>query len=533
MNKKDLLFITISSILLTLSFPPFPFGFLAYFSLVFLIIALEKSFVTQSFSFDNSTSWVKVNPKGLRYDFSTPKPGRLGRAFKLGYVFGLISNTLLLFWIGYAHIPGAIVAILALSFYTAILFLVYAQIQRFLQEKTIFLLPFLWVGMEYGRSLGEIAFPWLNLAYTQTYYVHLIQYSSFTGVWGVSFWVALLNVLVYLGIKNFSEGSRQNAGNDRKKLLGLSAIFIILIVIPYIYGMAVIPKEKEKGEVKIALLQGDIDPEVKWDERFLGYNFDVYTKMSREVGKEKVDLLIWPETACPCYLIAEPGYFKMIQSLSESLNTEILTGTNHYKYLGESLYVFYNSAFLFKPYGEFPTIYSKIHLVPGSERLPFSDKVRIMRKLQLGQADFSPGNELVVFNNHKGKFAVLICFESIFPDLVRRFVIKGADFLVNITNDAWWGKTSGPFQHSQIAVFRAIENRISIARCANSGVSMFIDPYGRTYQKTKIFVRETVIGEIPIKKETTFYTLYGDWLGKGCFFVSILFFILSFFIKKV
>jgi apolipoprotein N-acyltransferase len=457
----------------------------------------------------------------------------LGRAFKLGYVFGLISNTLLLFWIGYAHIPGAIVAILALSFYTAILFLVYAQIQRFLQEKTIFLLPFLWVGMEYGRSLGEIAFPWLNLAYTQTYYVHLIQYSSLTGVWGVSFWVALLNVLVYLGIKNFSEGSRQNAGNDRKKLLGLSAIFIILIVIPYIYGMAVIPKEKEKGEVKIALLQGDIDPEVKWDERFLGYNFDVYTKMSREVGKEKVDLLIWPETACPCYLIAEPGYFKMIQSLSESLNTEILTGTNHYRYWGESLYVFYNSAFLFKPYGEFPTIYSKIHLVPGSERLPFSDKVRIMRKLQLGQADFSPGNELVVFNNHKGKFAVLICFESIFPDLVRRFVIKGADFLVNITNDAWWGKTSGPFQHSQIAVFRAIENRISIARCANSGVSMFIDPYGRTYQKTKIFVRETVIGEIPIKKETTFYTLYGDWLGKGCFFVSILFFILSFFIKKV
>jgi len=150
----------------------------------------------------------------------------------------------------------------------------------------------------------------------------------------------------------------------------------------------------------------------------------------------------------------------------------------------------------------------------------------------LGQADFSPGKELVIFNNPKGRFAVLICFESIFPDLVRRFVIKGADFLVNITNDAWWGKTSGPFQHSQIAVFRAIENRISIARCANSGVSMFIDPYGRTYQKTKIFIRETVIGQIPPKKQTTFYTRYGDWLGKGCFFVSILFFMLSFFTKK-
>jgi apolipoprotein N-acyltransferase len=119
----------------------------------------------------------------------------------------------------------------------------------------------------------------------------------------------------------------------------------------------------------------------------------------------------------------------------------------------------------------------------------------------------------------------LICFESVYPALVRSFVRRGAEFLVNITNDAWFGKTHGPFQHAQIAVFRAIENRISIARCANSGVSMFVDPLGRVKSATKIFVRTTVIGQIPLKLKDTFYTKHGDWFAQGCFLVS--FFLIS------
>ena len=140
--------------------------------------------------------------------------------------------------------------------------------------------------------------------------------------------------------------------------------------------------------------------------------------------------------------------------------------------------------------------------------------------VQLGQSDFSSGKSLTVFSIPKGRFATLICFESVYPALVRDFVQRGAEFLVNITNDGWFGKTHGPFQHAQIAVFRAIENRISIARCANTGVSMFIDPFGRVIGATKIYIRTTVIDQIPSKLEETFYTKHGDWFAQGCFLVS-------------
>lgn len=492
MERKPYTLTIISAIFFSFTFPPLPFGFLAYFFGVFLIYALEG-----------------------KKNFS---------AFKLGYIFGLISNSILLYWIGYATLPGAVGAILALSFYTAVLFLVYSQIQKIAKQKTFLFFPFLWVGMEFGRSLLEIGFPWLNLAYTQSYYLKLIQYASFTGSYGVSFWVACLNVFAYFGVKNFAY---------KKKLSLAFVLFFLFIIIPYFYGTKVIPEKIEKGKFRIALLQGNIDPEMKWDSRFLDYNFQIYTEMSKKVAKENVDLIVWPETAAPTYLAYDPKYFNLVHFLACSLKTPIFTGANHYKTVGEGEYVFFNSAFLFKPNGDFPQIYSKLHLVPFSERMPLRDRLHIMREIRLGQADFSSGAEYVMFNYSEGKFACLICFESVFPDLVRNFVRKGADFLINITNDAWFGKSPGPFQHAQIAVFRAIENRISIARCANTGVSMFIDPYGRTYSKTKIFVQKNVVDEISLKKTKTFFTKFGDFFGKGCFFISILFFGLSFLLKKL
>jgi len=492
MEKKAYTLIIISAILFCLTFPPLRFGFLAYFFGVFLIYALE-------------------NRKNCD-------------AFKLGYIFGLITNSILLYWIGYATIPGTIGAILALSFYTAVLFLIYAQLQKIAKERTYLLFPFLWVGMEFGRSLLDIGFPWLNLAYTQTYYLKLIQYASFTGSYGVSFWVACLNVIAYFGIKNFS---------NIKKLSLAFVLFLLFIIIPYVHGTKVIPEKIERGEVKIALLQGSIEQHIKWDPRFLDYNFQVYTKMSNDAAKQNVDLIIWPETATPTYLLHDPKYFDLVHSLATRLKTPIFTGGLHFENPGGFEYIYYNSAFLFNPDGDYPKIYSKIHLVPFSEKMPFGDLIPIVRKIHVGGSDFTPGKEYVIFDHPKGKFACLVCFESVFPDLVRDFVRKGADFLVNVTNDAWFGKSPGPFQHSQIAVFRAIENRISIARCANTGVSMFIDPYGRAYNKTKIFVQKNVVDGLSLRKKKTIFTRFGDFFGKGSFFISILFFGLSFILKKI
>jgi apolipoprotein N-acyltransferase len=494
MPKKDWFLFISSAFLMSLAYPPLPFGFVIYFALVPLIFALED--------------------KGL------------SDAFKIGYLFGLVSNILLLFWIGWATVPGAVAAIVLLCLYTAFLTWFYVLIQKKWGTNALFFLPFLWVGMEYVRSLTEISFPWLNLAYTQTYYLNLIQYVSFTGNYAVSFWIVCLNLIIYLIIKH-------------KKRISLAiSLFAILIILPYIYGWhesrvtrSAMSEKIEKENIKIALLQGSIEPEVKWDERFLDYNIQTFVHMSEEVAKGDVDLILWPETAAPCYLASESLYMDKVQATSDSLNVPLLVGTNDYEANQEGRFLYYNSAFLFKPKGRYPQVYNKIHLVPFSEKIPYDEKLHISDKVQLGQSDFSSGKELTIFHIPKGRFATLICFESVYPALVRSFVKRGTDFLVNITNDAWFGKTHGPFQHARIAVFRAIENRISIARCANTGISMFIDPFGRVKDATKIFVRTTVIDQIPFRLEETFYTKHGDWFAQGCFLVSF-FLILASLIKR-
>jgi len=445
--------------------------------------------------------------------------GKGGReSFKLGYLFGLVTNSLLLYWITWATLPGVLGGILALSFYTAFLFLFYSWVQRIFKEKAVFFLPFLWVMMEYSRSLLDIGFPWLNLSYTQTYYLHLIQYASFIGNYGVSFWIVWINVLLYFLIKDFGYP---------KKVLAYLAIIFLLFVVPYLQGKKILSQEIADEKISIAMIQGNIPQDVKWDYEMLDYNFEVFSNLTKDIV-EKVDLILWPETAAPCYLKAEPKYFSMIKSLADSLRTPILLGTNDYYLTEKGEYLYFNSAFYFKPENYSipnqinPVIYNKIHLVPFSEWVPYSRVLGWLYKIKFGLSDYTPGKDYIIFENPRGKFATLICFEAVFPDLVRKFVLKGADFLVNITNDGWFGKTSGPYQHAQINVFRAIENRISVARCANTGVSMFVDPYGRIKSKTKIYVQDILTGKISKRKGLTFYTRYGDFFAKGVSLVSFL-----------
>jgi len=209
-----------------------------------------------------------------------------------------------------------------------------------------------------------------------------------------------------------------------------------------------------------------------------------------------------------------------------------LTGSPDYAHLGGEEYQYFNSAFFFVPGRTEVQRYSKMRLVPFSEKIPYDEKVYLLRKINFGESDFTPGRDYTLFRHPQGKFAVLICFESIFPQLAREFHLRGADFLVNITNDGWFGKTPAPYQHAQIAIFRAIENRMSIARCANTGVSMIIDPFGRVSNKTPIFVREGVVADLSLWKQTTFYTRRGEWLSWACVAVAGLFLIVAPFRRK-
>lgn len=492
LTSKEGVLITASATLRFLSYPPFPFGFLIFPSLALLFFAIDRKSPLQT--------------------------------LKLAYLWGVLSNALLLYWICWATLPGGIAAILPLGVYPAMVFVVSSSISRRWYLLSWLSLPCLWVGMEYLRSVGELVFPWTNLGYTQSFYLPIIQFITFTGIYGLSFWVMVISLLLFGAIRSLM-------GLKLRQTLSYLLPILILVLLPYIYGRVAMKEEVEPGGVKVALLQGNIGQEVKWDPKHVDFSFRTFFDLSRKGAKEGAELIVWPETAAPCYLAHDQVRRREVQDLVNELGVPFLVGAPEYKRLNSTKFIYYNAAFFFEPNRNKIRSYYKNRLVPFSERIPFSGQVKILSDIHLGQADFSPGTELTIFDHPKGEFGVLVCFESAFPNLVRGFVNKGADFLVNITNDQWFGKTSGPHQHAAIVVFRAVENRISIARCANTGVSMFVDRFGRSYQKSELFTRSLVVGEVHPKGPETFYTRHGDLFAYGCISFALLFFLLSFWRK--
>jgi len=466
------------SFLMSLSFPPLQLGFLAFWALIPLFFLLKE-----------------LKPK---------------QALIWGYIAGFFWNAGTLYWIGWVTIPGLIGILLVVPLYLSI----YAWLHVFFRErfgtKFLFLIPVVWITIEYIKSLGSLAFPWTSMAYTQTYYTNLIQYASITGAYGVSFWVVCINVILFILI---------NQKRTLKKSLFYICILFLLFVIPYIYSKIIIPDSDDLEEdIRVALIQGNIDPYLKWESSFLDRNFVIYDSLSQLTKEQEPNLIIWPETATVFYIRNRPDEILKMRNLTDSLNAAILTGSPDFEYLEEGGYKTYNGLLLFQPGMKEIQSYWKMHLVPFGERVPFEDSIPFLHdffeSLNMGTGDFAPGKVpklfQMEFNNELLSIIGVICYESVFPDLIRRFVKMGGKLLVVVTNDAWFGNTSGPYQHAQIAVFRAIENRISIARCANTGISSFIDPYGRIIDETKYNQRANLIKSIPLRKESTFYMQHGD-----------------------
>lgn len=509
-NNLALAFVT--GILIALSLPPFRTGFIAYGALIpfFLLIDNKRGF----------------------------------ELFRWSYLTGFFVFLFSLFWLWNVTKPGLAGTLLVLPF----LFVLYAFLHSFILKNLgqfgYMVLPFLWTFVEYIQSFSELAFPWVHLGYSQSYYLPFIQYAEFTGIYGVSLWVVMLNVILY--------HLWQNRRSKGLVLKGLTAA-ALLILLPAVHGITVL-QSKPLPELKVALVQGNIDPFEKWDQAFADRNFNLYIEKSKEVMAQSPALVIWPETANGTWLRYERHYRTRIHDLVDSTGIPLLTGSIDYLLNDSSDYEYYNSAFLFEPRTSRIQDHKKMQLVPFSERVPYREfgPMRVFYKflydLALGVGDYTKGMEFTLLSFYKSseysrpiaerdssailKVAVPICYESVFPDLVRRFVKKGADFLAIITNDAWFGKTTAPYQHAQIAVFRAIENRISIARTANTGVSCFIDPYGRVSQATPLFQLATLVGEIQLRKSTTFYTRHGNLFANIVSFILLMSLITGLFIRK-
>ncbi|MBM4338176.1 MAG: apolipoprotein N-acyltransferase [Deltaproteobacteria bacterium] len=493
MKKRDLLLSFLSGILLILSFPNFDLEFLVWFALVPLFYVIEG--------------------KGL------------WSSFKYGFLAGFISFLGILYWIivaihNYGNVPliPSVLILLLLVGYLSLFFATFTFLYRFIQMRlgweTILLAPLLWVSLEYLRSFFLTGFPWASLGYSQYSNLPFIQMADIAGIYGLSFVILLVNASLYRVILQWSEKTFP------LREVGLTVLLLLVFLIYGYLRMGAVDRQALLDPpLKIGLVQGNIDQSIKWDESFQKETLKIYERLSLKVAEGKPNLVIWPETATPFFFQDAKEFQPLVLDIPKSTNAFLLFGTPSYK-IERGKVNHYNSAILVSPSGELKGKYDKIHLVPYGEYVPLGEYLSL-GSLGEGIGNFKSGKETFNFTLPQGKFGVLICFEIIFPDLCRGFVKEGANFLVTITNDAWFGRTSAPRQHLTMATFRAIENRVFIARAANTGISAFIDPVGRIFKQKGIFTEEAINGTIGLSKVKTFYTLYGDVFALFCSTFSI------------
>lgn len=467
---KRLFLCLLSAFLLILSFPNFNLWVFAWFGFVPLFFA------------------IKDKPKG--------------KAFLLSYLTGVIFWLGIIYWLIHVTLPGMIFLVLYLALYFGLFGLTINYYGLRTKNYELLFVPLAWIILEYLRSHLFTGFPWALLGYSQYLNLPVIQIADITGVLGVSFLVMMVNVFVYKAIA-YKLGARGKRGG-----LVLPFLIIFLSLGYGFYKLNQTPDTRQQTPLKISVIQGNIPQELKWDIGSREFIIDKYLTLTRQAIKDEPALIIWPEAALPVVLEEEPQFFKRVEEFVKDINTPLLLGAvtlrNSY----------YNSALLLSRKGRILNRYDKLHLVPFGEYIPLR-KILSFLDTVVPIGDFAPGRELTVFQipDYKSKitnrFSVLICFEDLFPALARGFAKKGAQFLVNITNDAWFGRTSSPFQHLGFSVFRAIENRRFIIRCANTGLSCFIDSAGRV-KPLPIFIEGAKTEPVYPQNDITFYARYGD-----------------------
>src|SRR4030042_327401 len=300
---------------------------------------------------------------------------------------------------------------------------------------------------------------------------------------------------------------------------------ILLSVI--FYGHVRIEKIKKANKngihLQVSLIQGNIDQAQKWDPAYTNETLVTYQSLTVKAAKDHPDLIVWPETAVPCYFSPEHEYGPFFLSLAKKVNAPILFGSLAYEQRSKPEdYKYFNSAFLVSPEDKKVSQYDKVHLVPFGEYVPLKPFLPFVEKMVVGVGDFSPGKNFTLFAIPRARCGVLICYEIIFPSLSRNYCKSGANFLVTITNDAWFGRSSAPYQHFSMAAFRAVENRVFVARAANTGITGFVDPNGKIVKQGRIFTEEAMNGTIRLSNQKTFYTLYGDVFAWACTAFSLL-----------
>lgn len=449
------LFLSIISALLAV-FSFYNFDLLIFFSLIPFLLVL------------GDTIWLK-------------------KRFVLGYLWGIIFFSILCYWLVHLSFLGLLLLVSYLSLYPATFALLFKVRDKNLNPYSS---ASLWILLEFLRSFLLTGFPWGNLGYALAKRVELIQVADLAGAYGVSFLIVFTNATgAYLLSRN----------KFRRKAIHL-LVLGLLFAFYLLYGRVRLKTlETEKTLENIALIQTNIPSEIKWNSSYFSQNFEKLKLLLLLAKYKGAELIITPETVLPYAWGETPELKEDVEKLIQEIKLPLLLGSPYYQ-AGR----YYNASILFSEGGKIEDVYFKNHLVPFGEYLPFPEILSFLGEIYpIGS--YSKGKELKIFHYAGNRFSVLICYENIFSELAREATLKGADFLINQSDEAWFRKSSEIYLHNQIAIYRTIENRRSLLRATNTGLSCLIDPGGKLAKSLEPFKEGVLLVDVPIYKGLSFY----------------------------
>jgi apolipoprotein N-acyltransferase len=412
-------------------------------------------------------------------------------------------------------VNAALVAYLAL--FPAIFALVVRRLVIARGPQALIAAPIVWVATELGRTHIFTGFPWVLLGYSQTTVLPIAQFASLFGVYGVSMLVASMSAALAMStVQNAQSASAATKLSLMDRYAPIGVVFAIIVAVS-VWGArrAAVAEWTHSGEpIRVGLIQGNVDQDEKIQSARAPAIFQEYLTMTRQAIREGAAFVIWPESSTPFRFEDDLFAAAQVRALARQAQVPLLFGSDQFvRHPAGGPTTFYNSAFLVKADGSTGGVYRKMHLVPFGEYVPLKQLFFFAAPLVQAVSDFSAGEDAVLLPVGSHLVSTAICYEVVYPDLVRRFVTGGSELLTTITNDAWFGPTSAPYQHFEQASMRAIEEGRYLVRSANTGVSGIVDPYGRVLARTAIYQPAVLVGEARFLKTSTFYARHGDILA--------------------
>jgi apolipoprotein N-acyltransferase len=462
--------------------------------------------------------WVELD---RAWSAPGPRPG-LRRTFLQGWIMGMGAFPVMMIWLlalsnEEVTIPGLMIpSLLLIGLYLGLFFglsaLISSVVARWSGLPLPVIAPAVTALVEYVRSLGPLGFPWGAPAYALARVPGLIQIASGVGFWGLVFVILWVNGCLAAAVR----GRRWGFPVALATVVALAAHGGLTLAR---HPVAAATHEAARGDtLRVLVAQPDIRREIKWkpDKQDLVVELIMEHARAAAARAEQqggFDLFVWPETVFPMYVLSDPAVFRLVRDLADSTERPILMGTLEGYWQGPRgamEWISHNSVVIVRPSGELSPVHRKLRLVPFSERMPLQQVVPWLTQIDFGQSNFYPGTEPVLLETGRARIGCLICFESAFPDLARAFVRRGANVLVLVTNDFWFGRSAGPAQHADMSILRAVENHTWLVRCANTGISMLVDPYGRVSHETAVFTAADFVETVSLGAGS-FASRHPDW----------------------